>query len=109
MLGYKHALIALAVLPALSGCLAKTVIDVATAPVRVAGKAVDLATTSQSEADEKRGRDIRRREERVGKLEREYRRNSRECEGGDRDACAQAREDYEQLQDIMPSLPYERD
>ena len=54
----------------LSGCLG-TVADVVTAPVKVAGKAVDLATTSQSEADEKRGREIRRREERLGKLERE--------------------------------------
>ena len=40
----------------LNGCLAKTVVDVATLPVRAAGKAVDLATTSQSEADENRGR-----------------------------------------------------
>ena len=30
---------------ALQGCIAKTAFDVATAPVRVAGKAVDLATT----------------------------------------------------------------
>ena len=52
----------------LSGCLAKTVVDVATLPVKAASKAVDLATTSQSEADEKRGREIRRREERLAKL-----------------------------------------
>ena len=32
-----------------------------------AGKAVDLATTSQSEADQKRGREIRREEERLGR------------------------------------------
>ena len=36
----------------LPGCLAKTVVDVATAPVKVVSKGVDLATTSQSEADE---------------------------------------------------------
>ena len=35
-------------------------------------KAVDLATTSQSEADEKRGREMRQREERLGKLQREF-------------------------------------
>ena len=40
---------------ALGGCVARTAVNVATAPVRVAGKAVDLATTSQSERDEKRG------------------------------------------------------
>ena len=48
---------------ALSGCLAKTALDVATAPVRVASKAVDMATTSQSEADEKRGRELRKQDE----------------------------------------------
>ena len=39
----------------LSGCLG-TVADVVTAPVKVVSKGVDLATTSQSESDEKRGR-----------------------------------------------------
>ncbi len=34
---------------------------------KVASKSVDLATTSQSEADQKRGRQIRQREERLGK------------------------------------------
>ncbi len=56
---------------ALNGCIAKTLVDVATAPVRVAGKAVDLATTSQSEADERRGRELRESEERYGKLDRD--------------------------------------
>ena len=54
---------------ALSGCIG-TLVDVATAPVKVVSKGVDLATTSQSERDEKRGREIRQREERLGKLER---------------------------------------
>ena len=40
---------------ALSGCIG-TLVDVATAPVKVVSKGVDLATTSQSERDEKRGR-----------------------------------------------------
>ena len=53
---------------ALQGCLAKTAYNVATLPVRAASKGVDLATTSQSEADEKRGREIRQREERLGRL-----------------------------------------
>ena len=56
----------------LGGCIAKTAMDVVTAPVRVASTAVDLATTSQSEADETRGREIRRREERLGRLSRDY-------------------------------------
>ena len=51
---------------ALSGCIvgtvAETAVDVATLPVKVVAKGVDLATTSQSEADQKRGREIRQRE-----------------------------------------------
>ena len=53
---------------ALSGCVS-TVTSVAKAPFKVVGKAADLATTSQSEADEKRGREIRKREEELGKLD----------------------------------------
>ena len=46
-------IILLPVTLALPGCLAKTVVDVATLPVKAVGKGVDMATTSQSEADEK--------------------------------------------------------
>jgi hypothetical protein len=54
---------------ALSGCytVAKTAVDVATLPVKAVAKGVDFATTSQSEADEKRGRDMRKAEEDYGK------------------------------------------
>jgi len=48
----------------LPGCIARTVADVATAPVKVAGKAADWTTTSQDEADRNRGRELRREEER---------------------------------------------
>ena len=91
----------------LPGCLAKTVVDVATAPVRVVSKGVDLATTSQSEADEKRGREIRRREERVAKLEREYQKQLDECEDGSYRACSKARDTYAEMQQIIPTIPYE--
>ena len=44
-------------MPLISGCVvgtvAKTAVDVATIPVKVASAGVDAATTSQSEADEK--------------------------------------------------------
>jgi hypothetical protein len=36
-------------------------------PVKVVSAGVDAATTSQSEADEKRGRELRKEEERRGK------------------------------------------
>ena len=93
----------------LSGCLARTAANVVTAPVRVASKAVDLATTSQSEADEARGREIRRREERLGKLEREYEKEREDCADGDRGACRKADEIYAEMQELMPSIPVEPD
>ena len=58
-------------LPLLSACVvgtvARTAVDVATLPVKVASAGVDAATTSQSEADEKRGRDLRKQDEERGK------------------------------------------
>lgn len=91
----------------LSGCLVRTAANVVTAPVRVASKAVDVATTSQSEADEARGREIRRREERLGKLEREYRKESEDCADGDRRACSEARAIAKEIDDLTPQVPYE--
>ncbi|MDQ3144882.1 MAG: hypothetical protein M3Q57_08400 [Pseudomonadota bacterium] len=62
----------LLILPlALSGCvvgtLASTAVDVVTLPVKVVSAGVDAATTSQSEADQKRGRDVRKAEEKAGR------------------------------------------
>ena len=94
-------------LPALSGCIARTALDVATAPVRVVSKGVDLATTSQSEADEKRGREIRKREERLAKLERKYNREMDECQDGSRRACDDATRTYAEMQQIIPTIPVE--
>ena len=56
---------AVALLPVLlTSCVvsqvASTAVDVATLPVKVVSKTVDLATTSQSEADQKRGREMRK-------------------------------------------------
>lgn len=100
--------VALAVIPlVLSGCLAKTAVDVVTAPVKATGKAVDMATTSQSEADEKRGREIRQREERLGKLQRRYEKEHARCADGDRNACNAARETYGEMQVLIPTIPVE--
>jgi hypothetical protein len=104
----RLALIALAAaLPTLSGCIARTAANLVTAPVRVVGSGVDMMTTSQSEADEKRGRDLRHREEKLGKLEREYNRHNAECMHGDEDACERARLDYGEIQDLRPTVPVE--
>jgi hypothetical protein len=55
----------------LSGCVvgavASTAVAVATLPVKVVSAGVDAATTSQAEADQKRGREIRKAEEERGK------------------------------------------
>ena len=59
----------------LSGCIAKTAVDVVTLPVKAASRTVDVLTTSQSEADEKRGRAIRKHEECIGKEQRRAQRN----------------------------------
>ena len=91
----------------LHGCLARTAVDVATLPVRVASKGVDLATTSQSEADQNRGREIRQREERLGRLRRDYERQIDRCQEGDRRACDQARLSYAEIQQLLPTIPAE--
>lgn len=64
---------------ALTGCftLAKTAVDVATLPVKVVGKGVDLATTSQAEADQNRGRALRKAEEAYGRAARDW---EKDCE-----------------------------
>ena len=93
----------------LQGCIVRTAADVVTAPVKVASKGVDLATTSQSEADEKRGREIRQREERLGKLERQYDEQLEDCRDGNRRACDEARETYAEMQILLPTIPAEPD
>ena len=71
-------LIAAALAFALGGCIAKTALDVVTLPVKAASAGVDAVTTSQSEADEKRGRQIRKQEECMGKEQRKAEKDRRE-------------------------------
>ncbi len=55
----------------LSGCvvgtLASTAVDVVTLPVKVVSAGVDAVTTSQSERDEKLGREMRKQDAERGK------------------------------------------
>lgn len=72
------------VLPLVSGgCVAKTVWDVATLPVKAGAQAADWATTSQEESDRNYGRKMRKKEAREGKerreAERRCRKNPEEC------------------------------
>lgn len=93
---------------ALTGCIG-TLVDAATLPVRAASKAVDLATTSQSEADENRGRELRRREERLGRLERDYAKQRRKCDEGNAKACEEARASQAAIEALLPTIPTEPD
>lgn len=81
----------------LSGCLARTAVDLVTLPVKVVGAGVDAATVSQAEADQRRGRQVREEEERLGRearrREREARRE-RERGGEDEDSEAAPPDPY---------------
>ena len=52
------------------GTIANTAVDIATLPVKVVSAGVDAATTSQSEADQKRGRELRKADEQRAREER---------------------------------------
>ena len=73
----------LLLLPLLAGCVVKTVaetaVGVATIPIKAASAGVDAVTTSQAEADEKRGRELRKQDERRG---REARLAAERCRNG---------------------------
>ena len=89
-------LVILIALPfALSGCvvasIASTAVDVVTLPVKAVSKAAELATTSQSEADERRGRDLRKAEGKVGRDLREAEKKCREA--APRGSCRRPRTD----------------
>ncbi len=75
----------------LSGCVS-LVKDVVTAPVKIVSKTADVLTTSQSESDEKRGRELRKREEALGKLSRQRDKAREKCKDGNEDACSKADE-----------------
>lgn len=81
-------LVALPLSILLAGCLARTVVDVVTLPVKAASTGIDKLTTSQEEADRNRGRAIRKQEEREAK---ERRRALKQQEKRER----AAREQYE--------------
>jgi hypothetical protein len=79
---------------ALGGCvvgtLAETAVDVVTLPVKVASAGVDAVTTSQKEADEKRGRELRKQDEERGKQLRASQERCRKGKALPTDDCTQA-------------------
>lgn len=89
----------------LPGCVASVVKDVVTAPVKIVSKTADVLTTSQSEADEKRGREIRQREEALGKLARQRDKAREKCDAGNSDACVKLQQLDEELE-VEKARPY---
>lgn len=98
----RIALVLIAAL-ATGGCV-RTIADVVTAPVKIVSKTADVLTTSQSEADEKRGREVRQREEQLGKLERRRSKLAQQCRD-DRDACDELEQVDGQIREAM-DRPY---
>ena len=90
---------------ALQGCLAKAAVGIVTLPVRAVSAGVDAATTSQSEADEQRGRELRKREERRGKLGRDYDKQMERCADGDGGACEKAQAIRAELKALISGEP----
>lgn len=99
----RNMRLAVALVPffVLQGCVASMVGDVITAPVKIVSKTADVLTTSQSESDEKRGRELRKREESVGKLVRQRDQARARCADGDKRACKKAADVSEQIADAQ--------
>jgi len=85
-----RALLLLAASLSLSGCytVAKTAVDVVTLPVKAVSTGVDAATTSQSEIDEKRGRELRKQDEERGRQARAMAERCRKGRPLTTDVCA---------------------
>ncbi|ALJ11472.1 hypothetical protein [Sphingopyxis macrogoltabida] len=85
----RTLIIAVLMAPLLGGCVG-AVKSVVTAPVKAVGQVADWSTTSQDESDRNRGRELRKREERVGKLSRERDKATQKCRNGDQAQCQRA-------------------
>ena len=82
-------IVAALTIPLLSGCVS-AVKTVVTAPVKAVGQVADWSTTSQDEADRNRGRELRKREERLGKLSRDRDKAAEKCQRGNAEQCRRA-------------------
>lgn len=91
----------------LGGCLVRTAVGVATAPVRAVSQVADWTTTSQDESDRALGRVIRQREEMLGELQRNYDQLEAECVAGDDRACRDAVAVRREITALLPLIPVE--
>lgn len=96
----RAIIIALAALPLLSGCFS-AVKTVVTAPVKAVGQVADWTTTSQDESDRNRGREMRKREEQLGKLSRQRDKAAEKCRDGNEDQCQRAEVLEHEIEAVM--------
>jgi outer membrane murein-binding lipoprotein Lpp len=82
-------ILAVVTAPLLAGCIS-AVKTVVTAPVKAVGQVADWSTTSQDESDRNRGREMRKREEELGKLSRQRDKAAEKCRDGNEDQCQRA-------------------
>lgn len=85
----RAIMIAILAAPLLTGCVS-AVKTVVTAPVKAVGQVADWSTTSQDESDRNRGREMRKREEQMGKLSRQRDKAAQKCRGGNTEQCQRA-------------------
>ncbi|NYF31193.1 MULTISPECIES: hypothetical protein [Sphingopyxis] len=85
----RAVIVAAMAAPLLAGCVS-AVKTVVTAPVKAVGQVADWSTTSQDEADRNRGREMRKSEERVGKLSRQRDKAAEKCRDGNAEQCQRA-------------------
>lgn len=91
---------AMLVAPLLAGCVS-TVKTIVTAPVKAVGQVADWSTTSQDESDRNRGREMRKREEQLGKLSRQRDKAAEKCRGGKEDQCQRAEVLEHEIEAVM--------
>ncbi len=80
----RRFILPLLMAPLLGGCvasaIASTAVSIVTLPVKVASAGVDKMTTSQSEADENRGKKARKADEKAGKAAKKAEKERKEAE-----------------------------
>jgi hypothetical protein len=98
---YMRILIgAMLVAPLLAGCVS-TVKTIVTAPVKAVGQVADWSTTSQDESDRNRGREMRKREEQLGKLSRQRDKAAEKCRDGKEEQCQRAEVLEHEIEAVM--------
>ena len=86
--------------PLLAGCVS-TVKTIVTAPVKAVGQVADWSTTSQDESDRNCGREMRKREEQLGKLSRQRDKAAEKCRDGKADQCQRAEVLEHEIEAVM--------